>query len=173
MLMQQARLKVTGCIILDKLIFHYPVYSAGVIHFTESLSARQRWAMNHFLRTQLVSHLLDKLDLKRNDDVAKESHPSRIRKDHKQLLDISELLASCKNPFDVDCSDHLINLSTGKSASRETQTFLLNIKVKGGNAMNDFIMRCLRDPTEFEKPIKKQKIATFAEDGAVVKRTRV
>ena len=128
--------------------------------------------MSHFIRTQLVSHLLDKLDLKRNDDVAKETHPSRIRKDHKQLMDISELLASCKNPFDLkECSAHLINLSSGKAASKETQSFLLNIRENGGNAMNDFILRCLRDPAEFERPIKRQKIITFAEDGAVVNRT--
>jgi hypothetical protein len=121
--------------------------------------------MSHFLRTQLVSHLLDKLDLKRNDDVAKETHPSRIRKDHKQLLDISELLASCKNPFDVDCSDHLINLSTGKSASTETQTFLLNIREKGGNTINDFIMRCLRDPAEFENQSKSRRLPLSQKTG--------
>jgi hypothetical protein len=121
--------------------------------------------MSHFLHTQLVSHLLDKLDLKRNDDVAKETHPSRIRKDHKQLLDISELLASCKNPFDVDCSDHLINLSTGKSASTETQTFLLNIREKGGNTINDFIMRCLRDPAEFENQSKSRRLPLSQKTG--------
>ncbi|KZS20614.1 Uncharacterized protein APZ42_012648 [Daphnia magna] len=37
--------------------------------------------------------------------------------------------------------------------------------------MNDFTLRCLCVPAEFERPIKRQKIITFAEDGAVVKRT--
>jgi hypothetical protein len=47
----------------------------GVIHFTDSISARQIWEMSHFTRTQLVSHVFEELDLKRKDDISKEASP--------------------------------------------------------------------------------------------------
>ncbi len=36
--------------------------------------------------------------------------------------------------------------------------------------MDEFIKSCVADPANFEKPIKKQKISTFAEEGVNVKR---
>jgi hypothetical protein len=50
-------------------------FMLGVIHFTDSISARKIWEMSHFTRTQLVSHLFEELDLKRKDDISKEASP--------------------------------------------------------------------------------------------------
>ena len=44
--------------------------------------------MSHFIRTQLVLHLFEELDLKRKEDISQKAHPSRIRKDKKHLSDI-------------------------------------------------------------------------------------
>jgi hypothetical protein len=37
--------------------------------------------------------------------------------------------------------------------------------------MNDFIQRWCDDPAAFERPIKRQRINTFAEEGKITKRT--
>ena len=68
------------------------------------------------------------------------------------------------NPFSADNpSDILFNLSTGKAATPVTQNFLLNAMETGGRAMNDFIERCAMDENNFQKPIKKITISTFAQ----------
>ena len=58
---------------------------------------------------------------------------------------------SCKNPF-FDENEPLCNISIGKAASNETQTFLLNVMEIGKKAMNDYIKCCHEDPLSFELP---------------------
>ena len=40
----------------------------------------------------------------------------------------------------------------------------------GKKAMDGFIQRCVEDSANFEKPITKQKISTFAEDEIKINR---
>lgn len=42
----------------------------GISHFTNSISARQRWALSHSLRTTVTSKLLESVGITRKDDVA-------------------------------------------------------------------------------------------------------
>jgi hypothetical protein len=114
--------------------------------------------------------MLNDLGLHRKEDIAREAHPSRIRKDMKQLKELTDFLTSCKNPFS-DENEPLFNISTGKAASNETQKFLLNVREIGEKAMNDYIERCHEDPLSFELPIRRQKISTFANDGKKIKRS--
>ena len=37
----------------------------GIVSLTNSISARQRWAESHFIRTTIVSHLFEKVGLKK------------------------------------------------------------------------------------------------------------
>ena len=41
----------------------------GINVFTNSISARQRWAQSHFLRMSVLSHLLESLDLNKKEDI--------------------------------------------------------------------------------------------------------
>lgn len=125
--------------------------------------------MNHYLRTEVSSDFLNYLCLTSNEDVSREVNPSCIKRDTQQLMDIMECIVSCNNPF-ADETSSLHNLSTGKAASTVTQNFLLNVMDIGKKAMDGFIQRCVEDSANFEKPITKQKISTFAEDGIKINR---
>jgi hypothetical protein len=125
--------------------------------------------MNHYLRTEVSSDFLNYLCLTSNEDVSREVNPSCIKRDTQQLMDIMECIVSCNNPF-ADETSSLHNLSTGKAASTVTQNFLLNVMDIGKKAMDGFIQRCVEDSANFEKPITKQKISTFAEDEIKINR---
>ena len=114
--------------------------------------------------------MLHDLELHRKEDIAREAHPGRIRKDIKQLKDLTDFLTSFKNPFS-EKKEPLFNISTGKAASNETQKFLLNEREIGKKTMNDYIERCHEDRLSYELPIRRQKISTFANDGIKIKRS--
>ena len=44
----------------------------GISHFTNSISARQRWADSHFVRMEVLSEVLNKLDMTTREDVFKD-----------------------------------------------------------------------------------------------------
>lgn len=87
-----------------------------------------------------------------------------------QLNELMEFLKSCKNPF-AEKEDQLFNISSGKAASSETQRFLLNMRENGEKRMNELIQNCHEDPAAFEKPIRRQKISTFSNEGIKSKTT--
>jgi hypothetical protein len=68
--------------------------------------------------------MLHDLGLHRKEDIAREAHPGRIRKDIKQPKDLTDFLTSFKNTFS-DEKEPLFNISTGKAASNETKNFCL------------------------------------------------
>jgi len=57
----------------------------GVIHFTNSISARQRWARNHDVRSTIISQVYVELGLQAHQDVSAELNLHNIRKHNKQL----------------------------------------------------------------------------------------
>ena len=66
------------------------------------------------------------------------------------------------NPFNMEDKEHLFNLATGKSVSKETEDFLLNI-VKIGNAERTRIIDdCIECPARFHEKIKQPVLKTFA-----------
>lgn len=83
----------------------------GIINFTNLSSAIQRWCITHFICTQVASVLLNDLGLHKKEDIAREAHPSRIRKDIQQLEELMDFWTSCKNPFSEDNDSALFNIS--------------------------------------------------------------
>ena len=156
-------LHLSNCFCAVQTFFH-----AGVINLTDSLAARQRWAQNHYVRTEIYSDLLNHLCIVRKEDVSREVKESCIKTDTSQLMKIIDCIESCNNPFTGPKSCTLHNLSTGKAAQQVTQNLLLNIMKSGRQSMKEFIQRCAYDPGGFERPIKKEKISTFAEEGLKV-----
>lgn len=132
--------------------------------------------MSHFLRSKLVSHLLDKLDLKRNDDVAKETHPSRIRKGKFEIFPQTTLgyfraTSFMQKPFRCRLQWSPYQFEYWEIRINRNPNLSLKHKRKGGKYDEWFHYALPSWPSWIWKPIKKQKITTFAEDGAVVKRT--
>ena len=116
-----------------------------------------------------MSHVQDCLGRSRKENVSRETIPSRMKRDNRDFSKLTSFVKNCINPFSTDDNGRLINISSGKVASRETTNFLLNAVVIGDRLRDDFINRCHRDPQAFEKTIPRQKLYTFASEGIKIK----
>lgn len=117
----------------------------------------------------LVSHMYTYLGINRKEEISREAHAHRIRKDTALLKAVEDCIKSCRNPFTENGAD-LVNLCTGKGCSAATMHFLLNVKEKGNSLRAHFIQRCLEDPASFIKPITRQKVMNFSAEGAKVEK---
>ena len=131
---------------------------AGVSALTNSISARQRWAESHFLRTTIISKVFEDLGMTKKEDVSNNFRPHRIRNDHADLNKVIVMIQETMSPFDVNLDpDKLYNTVTELAAMDSIQIFLLNVFKNGENERKKFIEECSQKSLRFEKPIKKQK----------------
>ena len=86
-----------------------------------SISAIQRWAEFHFLRTTIISSLLETLNLKRKDDILQYMKYSTMVKDNTLLFKVIGLIRETINPFTQNKGSPLVNIATGKVTSPETE----------------------------------------------------
>ena len=72
-----------------------------------------------------------------------------------------------KYPFDISIhqSQTLFNIQTGKAASNEVKTCLLDNRHTGEERHKNVVRECLDNPTRFEEPIKRVKLLTFKQEG--------
>ena len=72
------------------------------------------------------------------------------------------------NPFSEDEKDKslLYNIASGKAAAASTTEFLINVDATGERRQNTFIDECCERPTRFEERIMREKLTTFASEGA-------
>jgi len=133
---------------------------------TNSISARQKWAESHFLRTKILSYVFDKLGLTRKEDITQDLKPNRIRKNIRDVQNIITTIEENMNPFQGDIDpNHLFNIGSGKSASNETAEFLLHVVEKGEQQRLKFIEECIERPERFEESITRNKLMTFSNEG--------
>ena len=92
----------------------------GVTHFSNSISARQRWALSHSIRTKVLDHLFEEIQLSCKEDTVGELAPSRIQKDKEALDNIVNEILKYMNPFVSATPQSLFNISTGRAATTET-----------------------------------------------------
>ena len=131
-----------------------------------SISARQRWAESHFLHTSVISQVFDDLGMVTKEDVARDLKESQIKRNCKDLNKIMHLIQETMNPFLPGIEKgNLYNIGSGKSASKDTEKFLLNVENIGSELRETFINECIFDSNRFEQRIKRQKTATFATEG--------
>ena len=142
----------------------------GILALTNSISARQRWAQSHFIRTSIISQLFQDLDLTIKEDVSQDLKSSQISQNSTQPAKLIEMIKLTMNPFSPDieksCS---FNITSGKSANDEVASFLLNVEIIGREAREKFIEECIEDTTRFEKPIKRNKVHPFANGNTTFK----
>ncbi|CAH0721911.1 unnamed protein product, partial [Brenthis ino] len=147
----------------------------GITQFTNSISARQRWARSHDLRsTIIISYVYEKLDLQKDQDITADLNDHNIQNSNMQLQIFMNIFQQFINPFDVGVPKNvLINISTGKAASAEVETFLLNIEEHGEALRKTFIAECEADISRFEKSIKRTKLQNFSQDYSKKKKTTI
>lgn len=135
----------------------------GISHFTNSISARQRWCNSHSLRTAIVSHVLEEAGLTKPQDVTADLQQSRIVKSSLQVKRFMNAIKQNVNPFDKNLGkDQIFNISSGQGASQEITHFLTNVEEIGNNLRESFISECAVDESRFEKPLKKYQTLTFS-----------
>ena len=135
----------------------------GIVSMTNSISARQRWAESHFLRTTVISYLHEDLNLTKQEDITESLKASNINKYNLAVKEIKSMIENSLNPFKKDADPHrLFNIYTGKSCKKGTEDFLLNVESIGNEARKNFIQECVENPNQFEERIKKNKILSFA-----------
>ena len=65
------------------------------------------------------------------------------------------LLCALVNPFDQAEKERLCNMATGKTASVDTELFLLTVNYRGEIPKNNFISKCIKKPERFDENIAK------------------
>ena len=117
----------------------------GISYFTNSISARQRWADSHFVRMEVLSEVLNKLDMTTKEDVSQDLKPNRIMKNTRDLEKILRSIQENMNPFSEEVNkDLLFNIGIGKSSKQETAEFLLNANKIGQKVSEASLLNVLR-----------------------------
>ena len=112
----------------------------GISSFTNSVSARQRWAVSHLVRMEVVSKVLNKLDMTTKEDVSQDLKPNRILKNAKYLEKILRSIQENMDLFSEEVNkDFLFNIDNGKSPKQETTKFLLSFNKISQKAPEGFI----------------------------------
>lgn len=127
-----------------------------------SISARQRWALSHCMRTKILTFVKKDVKLSHIEDSSHSLQKSRIAKDRKTLDAIIEGIKNTLNPFDVTMDKEILfNITSGRAAPPEVAKFLLNLKTMGNEQKSNFISECASNPDRFKQSIKRNKILNF------------
>lgn len=106
----------------------------GIIHLTDSISARQRWARSHDIRSTVITHVMEEAGLGKTQDISAELQASSIKKSSEQLTNFMKTFDQYINPFSHDLPvDQLFNIASGKAAAPQVEKFLLSIERIGND----------------------------------------
>lgn len=124
-----------------------------VAHFTNSISARQRWAKSHDIRATILAHVLEKTGLRAYQDITHDLQQNEITKSSLRLQQFMSTLTKYKKPFYTSL-DHnfLFNVYSGKAATSKVEDFLPNAITTGKKQREQCIDECATDATRFEQP---------------------
>ena len=112
---------------------------------------------------------MEGLGFSAKDDVTSDLRPARMKKNITDLASIKRVLNDTMNPFTVTEKNALYSLSSGKAVSENTEVFLTSVEAIGERKRNQFVDECCADPNRFEARIEREKLSTFANEGATKK----
>ena len=140
---------------------------AGISALTNSISARQRWAQSHSIRVSAISRVFEEKGRTRKEDMREELKSHRMNGNFQDLEKLINRITETVNTYSgylylYLLNTYLFNIATGKAAHRETATILLDAMETGRKARDQFIEDCVKDSGRFSRPIKRQKIKSFA-----------
>ena len=70
-----------------------------ISYFANSISARQQWVDSHFVRMEILSEVLNKLDITTKEDVSQDLKPTRMIQNTRDLEKIVRSIQENMNPF--------------------------------------------------------------------------
>ena len=115
-------------------------------------------------RAMAVTELRTLSGLHTQDTVAAQCQPSRVRKDNAHISVLSEKIDEFCNPFCCDESTSLLNLATGRAASKTTASYLLNILKRGADARLKFQAEWAQNSSRFLERVKRSPVQNFASE---------
>lgn len=74
----------------------------GVSYTTNSIKARQRWCKSHSIRSKIIAHVMEEVDLRPDQDVTADLEQSRINRHSMQLENCINHIKQNMNPFSKD-----------------------------------------------------------------------
>ena len=143
----------------------------GIEAITNSISARQKWAQSHFLRTSVISSVFEDLGMTSKKDITQDLKPNRIKKNSADLAKMVSMIEGTMNPFSESLDKtHMYNIGSGKAALPQTRDFLLNVVNIACKSRETFIDECSQNPKRFDdRSITRQKLLNFASEGGKYK----
>lgn len=142
----------------------------GIINFTNSILARQRWCKSHEIFSSVISYTYKAAGLQKGQDVTNDLEIHNIKRDTKLLKTFINGFTKFMNPFDYSLDKNLLhNISNGKSASENITNFLLDMESVGNQLREKFISECSVSPDRFNRPIQRVKICNFTSEAAKIK----
>ena len=115
----------------------------------------------------MAVHELDKIaGTEGIDKTSAQNTSRRIIRDNADFRALKRTTVDTCNPFDGDVtqSNSLINIATGKAASKDTQIYLCSILTTGKEARNKFEEECAANAERFFKPVKNTPCMNFAKE---------
>ena len=107
-----------------------------------SISAGQRWAESHYIRTCIIFHVWDDLGMVVNQDVAKNLKASQLGKNSKGLNKIMTSIEGTLNLFSATIEKNsLCNIASEKAALKNTEEFLIKAEDTGKEMQEKFITK--------------------------------
>ena len=111
---------------------------------------------------QALSELREMVILQSGEEPAERLRKWRIRRDNADTTALADALNNTCNPFATDSPAVLVNVSSGKTAKRETMTFLLEPLSRGTTLRLKFEGEYAVDVSCFPKIVARTKLLNFA-----------
>ena len=107
--------------------------ATGITHFANSESAFRRWCVSLRQRSMAVSEMKDMSGIQHGETPANQLRKRRIERHNNDVEKLLKMLDETCNPFAIESPDMLVNIATGKAATRATSTYLLGTLQRGAN----------------------------------------
>jgi len=145
----------------------------GIVAFRNSENAMRRWSLTMTQRAMAVTELRTFAGLEQGESAAAQCRPSRIKKDNLQMATLSAKIDEFCNPFTDDAPSALVNIATGQTASKATESYLLNTLKRGPEAREQFTTEWDSNNSRFLKTVKRTPIHNFAAENVKKKKAKV
>ena len=97
---------------------------SGIMSLTNSISAWERLAQSHLIRTSILPKLFEKLGMTSKEDILEELKLHRVKQNCHHLEKIISSINDTMNPFASTTEEkHLFNIDNGKAALGEKTDF--------------------------------------------------
>lgn len=143
----------------------------GILHFTNSIGARQRWCKNHSIRSTVIADVMDETGLKKKQDVTADLRASVIKKNTVQIEDFLRSIDDALNPNDSRLQhDLLYNISNSQTAPPHVADYLRSFETKGNEQREAFISEGAISKLCLQARFPRNKIHSFTE---TIKKTKI